>query len=136
MCFILECKRYQGMEILPILIFCRSDMADNWQTSDHRPIEQYHPIGQCICRYAHYLLIVKAFAETYAEIYRQIFLSISRYRVDLPIQGLYADSRLSAIGTEFIGIGIYQYRQILSVDIYIVCTLLYLYYYLRFLASQ
>ena len=88
-----ECKQYQGLEILPIPIFCRSDIAD------HRPIEQYLPIGQCICRYAHYLPIVNAFADTYADIYRQIFfsywqifLSIGRYRVYLPIQGLSADS--------------------------------------------
>ena len=40
----LECKRYQGLEILPIPIFCRSDIADNQQTSDHWPIEQYLPI--------------------------------------------------------------------------------------------
>ena len=98
-CFV-ECKRYQGLEILPIPIFCRFDIADNRQTSDHRPIEQYLPIGQCICRYAHYLLIVNAFADTYADIYRQIFfsyrqifLSIGRYRVYLPIQGLSADNR-------------------------------------------
>ena len=102
-----ECQRYQGLEILPIQIFCRSDIADNRQTSDHRPIEQYLPIGQCICRYAHYLPIVNAFADTYADIYRQIFfsyrqiffsyrqifLSIGRYRVYLPIQGLSADNR-------------------------------------------
>ena len=38
-----ECKQYQGLEILPIPIFCRSDMADNRQTS-YRLIEQYLPI--------------------------------------------------------------------------------------------
>ena len=127
----IECKQYQGLEILPIPIFCRSDIADNRQTSDHRPIEQYLPIGQCICRYAHYLPIVNAFADTYADIYRQIFfsyrqifLSIGRYRVYLPIQGPSADSRLiSTIGTEFIGISIYRYRQIFLADIYIICTL-------------
>ena len=68
-----ECQRYQGLEILPIQIFCRSDIADNRQTSDHRSI------GQCICRYANYLPIVNAFADTYADIYQQIFFSIGRY---------------------------------------------------------
>ena len=75
---------------------------------------------------------MNAFADTYADIYRQIFflyrqifflyrqifLSIGRYRVYLPIQGLSADSQLiSAIrlriqhsASVFIGIGIYLYR--------------------------
>ena len=57
-------------------------------------------------------------------LYWQIFLSIGRYRVYLPIQGPSADSRLiSTIGTEFIGISIYRYRQIFLADIYIICTL-------------
>ena len=103
---------------------CLSNIADN--LSDHRRNEQFLPIGQCICRYANYLLIVNAFADTYADIYRQIF-SLSadvsfyqqmflffRYRVYLPIQGLSEDScnRLYTdiyIGTEFIGIGRYLY---------------------------
>ena len=45
-------------------------------------------------------------------LYRQIFLSIGRYRVYLPIQGLSADSRLlSVLVSVNIGIGRY-YRQI------------------------
>ena len=121
---LLECKQYQGLEILPIPIFCRSAIADNRQISDHRPIEQYLPIGQCICRYANYLPIVNAFADTYADIYRQIFflyrqifflyrqifLPIGRYTLYLPIQGLSADSRLLSVSVN-IGIGRY-YRQI------------------------
>ena len=74
-----EWKRYQGLEILPIPIFCQSNIADNLQTSNHRLIEQYLPIGQCICRYANYLPIVNAFQDIYANIYRQIFFSIGRY---------------------------------------------------------
>ena len=49
-------------------------------------------------------------------LYRQIFLSIGRYRVYLPIQGLSADNRLISVSVSVnIGIGRY-YQQIWSVS--------------------
>ena len=39
--------------------FCRFRYSTDpiLQTSEHRPIEHYLPIGQCICQYAHYHIV-------------------------------------------------------------------------------